>query len=53
MVSNLRAHQINICNSNISKGLSFDGVTLAVTYMFLHVFRPFDRGVKTEFHKDE
>lgn len=43
-----KQQSINFCDSNTNKGLSFDGVSLAVAYANPHVFPPFHRGVKTE-----
>jgi hypothetical protein len=43
-----KPQSINFCDSNINKGLSFDGVSLAVAYANPHVFTPFNRGVKME-----
>lgn len=48
MVFKRKQPVITLCNSNINKGLSFDGVLLATAYTNPHVLTLFHRGVKTE-----
>lgn len=48
MVFKRKQPVIKLCNSNVNKGLSLDGLFLADTYANSNVLSPFNRGSKTE-----